>query len=135
MTPILIALAASATICQYDPSGGKPNPLGMRSYVSVVSTKPNQTHFMYDAFGNAAHAGAKQRELVVALPIAKARAMMRSNAKAFAALTGDEYSAGDDTYARIDAVLKCSAATSADLKRVNDPARVRVTFTSKADLK
>lgn len=126
MAPILIALAASATLCAYDPSGDKPNPLGMRSYVSVVSTKPNQTRFIYDAFGNAAHDGAKQRELVVALPLAKARAMMRSNAKAFSALTGDVYPAGDVTYARIDAVLKCGPVSPADLKHANDPARVRV---------
>ena len=126
MTPILMALAASATICQFNSSGDTPNPLGMRSYVSIVSTKPNQTSFLYDAFGNAANAGAKQRELVVALPLAKARAMMRSNAKAFSALTGDAYPAGDDTYARIDTVLKCGALSPADLKRVNDPARVRV---------
>lgn len=81
---------------------------------------------MYDAFGDADHDRAKKRELVVALPLAKARAIMRSNAKAFSALTGDVYPAGDDMYARIDAVLKCVPVSPADLKHANDPARIRV---------
>ncbi len=107
----------------------------MRSYVQVLSTQPNQTRFLYDAFGNAAGDGAKKRELVVPLPIEKARAMMRVNANAMSALTGDDYPAGDDSYARIDKVLKCTAPSPFDLKRADDPARVRVVLKSKAVLK
>ena len=124
MIPGLTSIAMAATFCTFDASE-KPNPLGMRSYVSVLSTKPNRTRFIYDAFGNVANDGAKKRQLVVPLPLAKARAMMRSNAKAFSALIGDSVPPGDDTYKRIDVGLKCAAPSALDLQRADDPARVR----------
>ena len=123
--PFVIALAA-ATVCLYDPSSAKPNPIGMRAYVSIVSESPTKTRFLYDSFGTAAHEGAGKREITINAPLTSARVIMRTNRKAWAALIGELVDQTDDTYARLDPLLKCSHATAQDLK--TDPERVRVRF-------
>ena len=120
--PFAIALAV-ATICSYDPSSAKPNPLGMRTYVSIVAESPTKTRFLYDSFGNAAYDGAAKRELTINAPLTRARAIMRTNRKTWAALTGEPVDQHDDTYARLDPILKCAPATSRDLKDAADPTR------------
>jgi len=127
--PVLIALIASATFCAYDPSSARPNPLGMRAYVSIYYAAPRLTSFLYDNFGNVVHDGAAKRKLTLHVSLAQARAVMRKNPSAWAALTGSSaVDPNDDTYARLDPLLKCSPAKAFDLRHVNDPARVTVAF-------
>ena len=127
--PILIALVASATFCAYDPASMKPNPLGMRSFVYVYSATPRLTRFFFDDFGNTVHDGAAKRELTIHAPLAQARTIMRRNPQAWAALTGAPAAdPNDDTYARLDAILKCSPAKASDLRNVDDPVRVKAHF-------
>ena len=127
--PVLIALVASATFCAYDAASNKPNPLGMRSFVYIYSATPRLTRFFFDDFGNAVGDGAAKCELTIHATLSQARAIMRRSPQAWAALTGaPEADPKDDTYARLDAILKCSPVKVSDLRRVNDPLRVKVTF-------
>ena len=124
---LTIALASSALLCSYDPASGQPNPLGMRSYISIVSTA-STTRFVYDAFGNAAAEGAAKRELDIQAPLKRARTLMRTDPAAYAALIGEKPDPNDDTYARLDPLLKCGPATALDMRQINAPGRVRIKF-------
>jgi len=124
---LTFALASAALLCSYDPASGQPNPLGMRVYISIVSTAAT-TRFVYDAFGNAANEGAAKRELDMQAPLKRARTLMRTDPAAYAALIGEKPDSKDDTYAHLDPLLKCAAASALDMRQINAPGRVRIHY-------
>lgn len=124
---ITIALASSVLLCSYDPASGQPNPLGMRAYISIVSTAAT-TRFLYDAFGNAANEGATKRELDIQSPLKRARTLMRTDPAAYAALIGEKPDPNDDTYAHLDPLLKCAPALALDMRQSNAPGRIKIHY-------
>ena len=119
--------ADAATICHYDSKNARPNPLGMRSYITIISETPRVTRFIYDAFGTGSDAGAAKRELDIASSVAVARKILRTNVRAYSLLLGE---AGDmrEFIAIWDRGLLCGPASALDMERANDKKRTRLSF-------
>jgi hypothetical protein len=106
---------AGLIACAYNPDGGKPNPLGMRAYVTAIEVNGDTT-FTYEQFpGNVGVSGSKQAATIsqqrkltfYGLSVAKSRELMLSNAAYYEALIGAK---DTDGYKSIDAVLLCKNA-------------------------
>lgn len=119
--------ADAATICQFDTKNGRPNPFGMRSYITIISETPRVTRFIYDAFGTGSNAGAAKRELDIASSVAVARKILRTNVRAYSLLVGE---AGDmrEFIAIWDRGLLCEPASAFDMERANDKNRKKLSF-------
>lgn len=106
------ASAANETTCSYDASSGKPNPLGMRTFI-VMQTSAADVHVMYMSLplpveGDARVSLMTQRQLVFhGSDIDTARKRLRESPALYEALLGHSDSEG---FAVVDAVLKCRAS-------------------------
>jgi hypothetical protein len=107
--------ATGLIACAYNPDSGKPNPLGMRAFVTAIEVNGDTT-FTYEQFpGNVGIPGSKQavtisqqRKLTFySLSVAKSRELMLSNPAYYEALIGAK---DPDGYKPIDAVLQCKNA-------------------------
>lgn len=101
-----IAFSAETT-CNYDPTLGKPNPLGMSSQITITAEKGNAI-FTYEQF--AAPVADKitisqQKKLVFYdTTIAEARQILLKNPRYYSELVGKEATGG---FAPVNAVLRC----------------------------
>jgi hypothetical protein len=115
---LLPQAAQAATTCAFNPAGGKPNPLGMRAFVTVIENEGDTT-FLYEQFpanigiaasGQVAATIANRRELTMySTPIEKARKLMLETPAFFNELMGSKDSEG---FAPINAVLACKPGLS-----------------------
>lgn len=98
---------AAEKSCSYDPNLGKPNPLGMRAYITVKTEKGNIV-FVYEQFPSIVAEKitiSNRRELVFyGTNIKKARQILLQNPKYYSELVGYEDSEG---FAPVNAVLTC----------------------------
>jgi hypothetical protein len=109
---------APTTACAFDPSLGKPNPLGMRSFISITEAGGNTT-FVYEQFpspvsvtgGSGAPVTIAQRRTMIFYntPVAAARQQMLSVPTYYTTLLG---SAAPDGFAPVNAVLTCRTNTA-----------------------
>lgn len=105
------ALAAPTPTCAYDPSSGSPNPLGMRSYITVTETDGN-TAFVFEQFPSTVGSGdpspvtiASSRTLTMyGVRVEQARELLLQKPEYYAELVGYEDSEG---FAPVNATLIC----------------------------
>lgn len=99
--------AASAKTCSYNPASGKPNPLGMRTFITLKE-KGRDTIAVFEQFpSNVAEniTIANKREMMFYnTNIEKARQLLLRNPQYYSELVGYEDS---DGFAPINAVLSC----------------------------
>ena len=106
---LLVAPSANAApkSCSYDPNSGKPNPLGMRAYITV-ETKEGNTVFVYEQFPSIVAEKitiSNRRELVFyGINIKKARQILLKNPKYYSELVGYQ---DPDGFAPVNAALIC----------------------------
>lgn len=100
-------VTAAEKVCSYNPNLGKPNPLGMRSYITV-ETKEGNTVFVYEQFPSIVAEKItiyNRRELVFyGINIKTARHILLKNTKYYSELVGYE---DPDGFAPVNAVLTC----------------------------
>jgi len=103
--------AEPTRICQFDPDLGVPNPLGMRSYLTI-SEEDGNTTFVFEQFpsnignGQVPATIASQRFLTFyETELAAARRLMLQNSEFYAELVGYSDSEG---FAPVNDVLTCS---------------------------
>ena len=98
---------AAEKFCSYDSKTGKPNPLGMRTYITV-ETREGNTIFIYEQFPSIVAEKitiSNRRELVFyGINIKKARQILLKNPKYYYELVGYE---DPDGFAPVNAVLTC----------------------------
>jgi hypothetical protein len=113
--PLAVGGAPGLIACAYNPDSGKPNPLGMRAFVTAIEINGDTT-FTYEQFpGNVGVPGSKQPATIAqqrkltfyGLSVVKSRELMLSNAAYYEALIGAK---DPDGYKPIDAVLLCKNA-------------------------
>ena len=103
--------AESAQTCQFDPDLGLPNPLGMRSYITIEAAD-GDTIFLYEQFPSITGSGevnatiASNRVLTFyGVGIEDARQLMLDNPDYYSELVGYQDSEG---FAPVNAVLTCT---------------------------
>ena len=95
--------------CSYDPQGGKPNPLGMRAFITAIE-KDGNSQFIYEQFpsvvtGNIPITIENKRTLTFYdTKIEKARTILRENSNYYSELVGYSDVEG---FAAVNEVLKC----------------------------
>ena len=98
---------ASAKTCRYDSSLGKPNPLGMRAYITLTESNSNTTA-MFEQFPSPVANRitiANRREMVFyGRNVNEARQLLLRNSQYYSELVGYKDSAG---FAPVNAVLTC----------------------------
>jgi hypothetical protein len=107
--------AGLSATCAYDPNTGKPNPLGMRAYVTVLEVNGDST-FTFEQFpSNVSNPDglaltiAQQRKLTFyGTSIQKARELMLKNSKYYEELLG--YKPEPNGYKAIDELFVCKRA-------------------------
>lgn len=99
--------------CRYNPDSGKPNPLGLRTFITVIEEN-GSTHFVYEKFPQplAAHIPlslSSTRTLIMhGLGIDDARSTMRENPAYYTELIGETDNIGFSIY---DEVMVCREET------------------------
>lgn len=97
----------TAETCDYNPNLGKPNPLGMRAYITARTDKGN-TIFVFEQFPSIVGEKitiANKRELVFyGINIKKARQILLKNPQYYSELVGYEDPEGS---APVNTVLTC----------------------------
>ncbi|MBE9126306.1 MULTISPECIES: hypothetical protein [unclassified Coleofasciculus] len=105
--PLSCAASKSSRTCQYDPDSGKPNPLGMRSYITITEEE-NNTIFTYEQFpSNVAEniTLATKRELTLYnTSLDTARVILLQNKNYYSELVGYDDPEG---FAPVNEVLTC----------------------------
>lgn len=106
-----VAWAEPSRTCHFDPELGKPNPLGMRSYISITEEDSNTT-FLFEQFPSNVGDGsvpvtlATNRMLTFyETDLDQARQLMLNNSDYYSELVGYPDPEG---FAPMDAVLTCS---------------------------
>jgi hypothetical protein len=107
--------------CAFDTNSGKPNPLGMRAYITAVEIGGDTT-FTYEQFpanvngeADAAATIAQERKLVFyKTSISRARSLMLKNSAYYESLIGTRDEAG---FAAVNAVLRCQSADGQPLDK------------------
>ncbi|MEL6157761.1 MAG: hypothetical protein AAFR18_00905 [Cyanobacteria bacterium J06627_32] len=117
------ATPISTTICRYDPNSGRPNPFGMRTFISVIESAGNTT-FTLDSFPTFAVSPnnpdlradvASERSLTLyGTALADARQIMTDDPFYYAQLLNVETSAITEgsTFSDVDATLACTTVTA-----------------------
>ena len=112
LSVLLLAIAckpAAARSCAYDPNSGKPNPLGMRAFITLTEQAGN-TIVVFEQFpspvGNAQNVTiANRRELIFyGRNINQARQLLLQNKEYYSELVGYEDPEG---FQPINEVLTC----------------------------
>jgi hypothetical protein len=101
--------------CAYDPNTGKPNPLGMRAYVTILEVNGDSI-FTFEQFpsnvankDNTAATIEQQRKLTFySVPIQKARELMLKNSSYYEELLG--YKPEANAYKALDDLFVCKRA-------------------------
>ena len=97
--------------CGYSSDSGQPNPLGMRTFISVVE-KDNATHFTYEQFPSPImadtpmHLSIRRTLVMEGVNIQDARSLMRENIHYYEQLIGYADNVGFSTY---DEAMVCKA--------------------------
>ena len=106
-----VAQAESTRTCHFDPELGKPNPLGMRSYVSITEAEGNTT-FLFEQFASRIGDGSVPVTLETnrmltfyETDVDQARQLMLQNPDYYSELVGYDDPEG---FAPMNAVLTCS---------------------------
>ena len=101
------ASAIAATTCSYDPASGKPNPLGMRSFITLTENEGNTT-VVYEQFPSIVAENitiSTIRELVFHnTNIRQARTLLLQTKKYYSELVGYDAPEG---FKPINSVLVC----------------------------
>ena len=108
---LLLPLSCSASnpgiTCQFDPESGKPNPLGMRAYITITEKEGN-TYVVFEQFpSNVADkiTIANKREMILSeTPLDTARVILLQNPDYYSELVGYEDPEG---FAPVNEVLTC----------------------------
>lgn len=109
------AIAAPTTTCAYNPDSGKPNPLGMRAFITITEEEGNTT-FLFEQFpsnvgGPVQATIASRRSLTMyRTPLARARQLMLNNRSYYNELMGSNSPEG---FGPVNAVLLCKAGAAA----------------------
>lgn len=101
----------TARTCQFDPDLGKPNPLGMRSYISITE-EDGHTTFLFEQFASRVGDGpvlvtleTNRRLTFYDTGVDRARQLMLENPDYYSDLVGD----GDpEGFGPVNEVLTCS---------------------------
>jgi hypothetical protein len=107
------AQSMAGSTCRYNPKSGKPNPLGMRAFVSLTE-KDGDTTVTYEQFPSnvggtvPATIASKRMLFFPKLTIAKARQLMLKDPKYYNELLVLKA----ESFAAMNAVLICDAATA-----------------------
>jgi hypothetical protein len=107
------AQSMAGSTCRYNPKSGKPNPLGMRAFVSLTE-KDGDTTVTYEQFPSnvggtvPATIASKRMLFFPKLTIAKARQLMLKDPKYYNELLVSKA----ESFAAMNAVLICDAATA-----------------------
>ncbi|HBB32337.1 MAG TPA: hypothetical protein DDZ80_31275 [Cyanobacteria bacterium UBA8803] len=108
--PLSCAASNQERTCQYNPDSGKPNPLGMRSFITVKEKEGN-TIFTYEQFPSPVGKGEEvtittKRELTFyGKNIDTARVVLLQNKNYYSELVGYEDAEG---FAPVNEVLTCN---------------------------
>lgn len=95
--------------CQYNPDSGKPNPLGMRAFITIKEEDGNTT-FIYEQFpspigdGNKVTLATKRELTFYDATLDTARVTLLQNKKYYSELVGYEDNEG---FAPVNEVLTC----------------------------
>jgi hypothetical protein len=95
--------------CSYSPKSGKPNPLGMRTFITAIEENGNST-FVYEQFPSVVSANkpitveVKRTMIFYDTDIKEARATLRENYDYYSELVGYPDSEG---FTLVDEVLEC----------------------------
>jgi hypothetical protein len=130
--------AQQTQVCAYDPNSGRPNPLGMRAYITAVEQDGNTT-FVYEQFPTPVGGGespavtiASRRELTFYnTTVAAARQLMVNNRSYYAELLGTGQAEGSmqASFAPVNDVLTCRLSDGSIAPNVN-PTRNNVPIAS-----
>ena len=105
--PLSCAASNKGRICQYNPDSGKPNPLGMRSFITIKEEEGTTT-FTYEQFPSTVAENitiATQRELTFHnTPLDTARVILLQNKNYYSELVGYDDPEG---FAPVNEVLTC----------------------------
>ncbi|MFM2430642.1 MAG: hypothetical protein RLZZ511_1855 [Cyanobacteriota bacterium] len=114
-------MANLTATCAFDTNSGKPNPLGMRAYITAVEIGGDTT-FSYEQFPSNIN-GEKDGPATIAVErklvfyktsISRARALMLKNSAYYESLIGTRDEAG---FAAVNAVLRCQGADGQPLDK------------------
>ncbi|MBE9031785.1 hypothetical protein IQ266_18790 [filamentous cyanobacterium LEGE 11480] len=122
-TPVIVRAETSnlAATCAFDTGMGKPNPLGMRAYITAVEVNGDTT-FTYEQFpanvsgktGVAATIAQRRMLTFYKTTTAEARELLLQNPAYYAELIGNKDSAG---FKPVNDVLRCQTAEGKPLEK------------------
>ena len=101
--------------CAYSPDSGQPNPLGMRTFITVTESR-GHTDFLYEQFPQTVSADSPMTITVSRTltmhntPIQQARSLMRENNRFYETLIGYTDPVGFSTY---DEAMVCRTIVAA----------------------
>jgi hypothetical protein len=107
--PFSCAASKTERTCQYNPDSGKPNPLGMRAFITIKEKEGNTT-FIYEQFpsplgdANKVTIASKRELTFYEKNLDTARVILIQNKKYYSELVGYEDSEG---FSPVNAVLSC----------------------------
>jgi len=107
--PLSCAASSSSRVCQYNPESGKPNPLGMRSYITITEDE-GSTIVTYEQFPSNVDENVTlttKRELTFHdTPLDTARVILLQNKNYYSELVGYDDPEG---FAPVNEVLTCES--------------------------
>ncbi|MFP4101239.1 hypothetical protein [Coleofasciculus sp.] len=105
--PLSCAASSSSRVCQYNPESGKPNPLGMRAYITLTEDE-GSTIVTYEQFPSTVDENitlTTKRELTFHdTPLDTARVILLQNKNYYSELVGYDDPEG---FAPVNQVLIC----------------------------
>jgi len=105
--PLSCAASSSSRVCQYNPESGKPNPLGMRAYITITEDE-GSTIVTYEQFPSTVDENitlTTKRELTFHdTPLDTARVILLQNKNYYSELVGYD---DPDGFAPVNQVLTC----------------------------
>lgn len=105
--PLSCAASSQGKTCEYNPDSGKPNPLGMRSFITIKEAEGSTT-FTYEQFPSTVAENitlTNKRELTFHnTPLDTARVILLQNKNYYSELVGYE---DPDGFAPVNEVLTC----------------------------
>ncbi len=105
--PLSCAASSNSRVCQYNPESGKPNPLGMRAYITLTEDE-GSTIVTYEQFPSTVDENitlTTKRELTFHdTPLDTARVILLQNKNYYSELVGYD---DPDGFAPVNEVLTC----------------------------
>ncbi|MFP4121898.1 hypothetical protein [Coleofasciculus sp.] len=107
--PLSCAASSGGRVCQYNPESGKPNPLGMRAYITITEDE-GSTIVTYEQFPSTVDENitlTTKRELTFHdTPLDTARVILLQNKNYYSELVGYDDPEG---FAPVNEVLTCES--------------------------